>query len=75
MAGGATNTGIIPQYEIEYDHDISVDANIQNLYDLITEKDPDKLEECKKSTKRARKLKEQITDDMYEVAAIMDDAF
>lgn len=75
VAGGATNTGIIPQYEIEYDHDISVDDNIQNLYDLITEKDPDKLEECKKSTKRARKLKEQITDDMYEVAAIMDDAF
>lgn len=35
IAGGACNWGIIPEVEIEYDPDISMDANIERLYEAI----------------------------------------
>lgn len=35
IAGGATNTGILPEYSIDYDWDMSVDANLNNLCELI----------------------------------------
>ena len=37
IAGGATNSGIIPDYSIEYDVDFSLDENLQALYDKIIE--------------------------------------
>ena len=34
-AGSATNTGIIPEYEIDYNVDNSLDSNLEALYDKI----------------------------------------
>lgn len=34
-AGSATNTGIIPEYEIDYNVDSSLDSNLEALYDKI----------------------------------------
>ena len=39
-AGAMTNTGILRQYEFEYEHDLSVDKNIQDIYEYIFEKEP-----------------------------------
>ena len=39
-AGTMTNTGILRQYEFEYEHDLSVDKNIQDIYEYILEKEP-----------------------------------
>ena len=39
-AGAMTNTGILRQYEFEYEHDLSVDKNIQDIYEYILEKEP-----------------------------------
>ena len=36
-AGFITNTGLQHNYEIDYDKDLSVDENLQNLYDKIIE--------------------------------------
>lgn len=38
-AGSATNSGIMQEYSIDYDSDVSLDQNLQNLYDKITEED------------------------------------
>ena len=40
-AGAATNTGILRQYEFEYEFDISIDANVQDIYDYVLEKHPE----------------------------------
>lgn len=45
FAGGATNVGVIHEVELDYDHDKSVDANLQDLYDAVVEKHPEFLEE------------------------------
>ena len=37
-AGGCFNTGISKDYSIDYDHDFSIDENLQALYDYILEK-------------------------------------
>lgn len=37
-AGGGFNTGISKDYAIDYDHDFSIDENLQALYDYILEK-------------------------------------
>lgn len=39
-AGAMTNTGILRRYEFEYEHDLSVDKNIQDIYEYILEKEP-----------------------------------
>ena len=40
-AGAMTNTGILRQYEFEYEFDISVDKNIQDIYDYVIEMHPE----------------------------------
>lgn len=37
VAGGATNIGIVPDYEQEYDFDYSFDQNLQGFYETIQE--------------------------------------
>lgn len=44
-AGDATNNGIIHKYEVDYDNALSVEQNIQNLYDKIVENEPKLVEE------------------------------
>jgi len=39
-AGNMTNNGILRKYEFEYEHDLSVDKNIQDIYEYILEKEP-----------------------------------
>lgn len=41
FAGAMTNTGILRQYEFEYEFDVSVDANVQDIYDYVLEKHPE----------------------------------
>ena len=73
IAGGATNTGIIHEYEMDIDGEEPTDAELQDLYDMIVDKNPEYLEEsCKKDK---RKLKEQISDSAYEVAEILEKEF
>lgn len=45
FAGSATNVGVIHEVELDYDHDKSVDANLQDLYDAVSEKHPEYFEE------------------------------
>lgn len=40
-AGAAANTGILRQYEFEYEFDVSIDTNVQDIYDYILEKHPE----------------------------------
>lgn len=50
-AGSATNTGIIHEYEMDYDKDFDVDKNLQDFFDKIIEENPElgePLEESKK---------------------------
>ena len=49
-AGGVTNTGMIPEYEMNYDNDISVDQNLNNFYDYIIEQTPDLMDEVESAT-------------------------
>ena len=73
IAGGATNTGIFHDYEMDIDGDEPTDAELQDMYDMIVDKHPEYLEEsCKKGK---RKLKEQISDSAYEVAEILEKEF
>ena len=73
IAGGATNTGIIHEYEMDIDGEEPTDAELQDMYDMIVDKHPEYLEEsCKKDK---RKLKEQISDSAYEVAEILEKEF
>lgn len=40
-AGAMANTGILRQYEFEYEFDVSVDRNIQDIYDYVIEMHPE----------------------------------
>lgn len=44
IAGSATNAGIIPEFEIEYDKDFNLDWNLNVLHDVIVEEHPEYLE-------------------------------
>lgn len=43
IAGGLTNAGVMPEFEIEYDDDFSADWNLQVLYDVCIEARPELL--------------------------------
>lgn len=60
IAGGATNHGIIPEYEVDFDEDLGVDANLENLYDEIVRNNPEFLGEslCRKLKECLRRLRE-----------------
>lgn len=45
VAGHATNTGLMPKYEIEWDNDCDYDCNVQKLYDQIVSESPELLDE------------------------------
>ena len=44
-AGSISNAGMSHQYEIDYDDDLDIDVNLQNLYDKIIETEPELLGE------------------------------
>ena len=49
-AGGATNTGVFREFEIDYDADETLDGNLQRLYDYIIEQRPELLDESLKES-------------------------
>ena len=53
IAGMTTNAGIIPEYQIEYDDEKSVDENLQDLYDEIISKHPEYLETVEEKNKNS----------------------
>lgn len=44
IAGNATNAGVIPEFEIEYDKDFDIDWNLNVLHDIIVKEHPEYLE-------------------------------
>ena len=46
--------GIIPEFEMVYDHDITVDENLANLYDQIIKEHPEFLDESVTNNKIAK---------------------
>lgn len=59
IAGGATNTGIIHDYEMDIDGEEPTDAELQDMYDMIVDKHPEYLEESCKKGKR-KKIDESV---------------
>lgn len=75
-AGSATNTGIFHDYEIDIDGDEPTDSELQELYDMIVDEHPEYLDEMTESCKKGkRRIKEQISEDAYEVAEILEKEF
>lgn len=71
IAGGATNAGIIPDYEMEYDFDYTYDQNLQSFVDMIDEKTyDDGMEESKRLCNKAVN-EEEI--DVNDVAGMPDE--
>lgn len=66
IAGGATNTGIIHDFELDYDETKSEDKNIQALYDKIIEERPEYLGEEVESLEEAldKKTDSQINEEL-----------
>ena len=62
--GSATNNGFIPEYEIDYDEDLSLDMNLQNLYDYALESNPQLMDESNELEKS--KVDDYSGDDMNE---------
>lgn len=45
IAGTITNVGIMPMFEIDYDHDLPLQTNLENLYNHVIEEDPSWLDD------------------------------
>lgn len=67
IAGGATNTGIIHDYEMDIDGEEPTDAELQDMYDMIVDKHPEYLEEsCKKRVKKTIKESAKLISTLYD---------
>lgn len=65
-AGGATNTGIFHEYEIDIEGEEPTDWELQDLYDKIIEEHPEYLEETLSEAKNSKfvgKFNRPLTDD------------
>ena len=58
VAGSITNTGMLNEYEIDYDEDFSLDENLSNLYETISEENYQPESEEDNSTSLDRYLAE-----------------
>lgn len=61
FAGGATNVGVIHETEVDYDHDDTLDSNLQRLYDAIIEEHPEYLGESLKESLEVKTEDGKIT--------------
>ena len=61
--GSATNNGFIPEYEIDYDDDLSLDMNLQNLYDYALESNPHLMYESNENSDYS-KLKKNVNESL-----------
>ena len=77
VAGGATNTGIIHEYELDIEGEEPTDSELQELYELIIKEHPEYEDEitesCKKGKKQNRKMKisEGVSSKAYDVADLI----
>lgn len=65
QAGSATNNGFMVEYEIDYDHDKSIDANLNDLYDKIIEEHPEYVtESVNEKYCTAERFNEKLNEDL-----------
>lgn len=60
VAGGATNTGILHEYEIDIEGEEPTDSELQELYDKIIEEHPEYLEEIDESCDKLKNVSEGL---------------
>ena len=54
--GGVTNAGLHPLHEFDYDHSSTLDANLANVYELLSEMEEYQSEEVKNQDENASKV-------------------
>ena len=54
--GGVTNSGLHPLHEFDYDHSSTLDANLANVYELLSEMEEYQSEEVKNQDENASKV-------------------
>lgn len=64
IIGGATNAGIIPQYEFEYDFSQSFDWNIQGMIEQVYEQEGYPDEEWNENHKARKSMKKSVNENM-----------
>ena len=65
QAGSATNNGFMVEYEIDYDHDKSIDVNLNDLYDKIIEEHPEYVtESVNEKYCTAERFNEKLNEDL-----------
>lgn len=64
IIGGATNMGVIPQYEFEYDFSQSFDWNIQGMIELVYEQEGYPDEEWNENHKARKSMKKSVNENM-----------
>ena len=69
IIGGATNTGVIPQYEFEYDFSQSFDWNIQGMIEQVYEQEGYPENEWNENYKGKRTMKKSVNEISDELAS------
>lgn len=62
IIGGATNAGVIPQYEFDYDFDQSFDWNIQGMIEQVLEKEGYPEDEYDENYKGRKSMKKSVNE-------------
>ena len=62
IIGGATNAGVIPQYEFDYDFDQSFDWNIQGMIGQVLEKEGYPEDEYNENYKGRKSMKKSVNE-------------
>lgn len=66
-AGGATNVGIIHEFEMSYDFEDTLANNLQAIYDMITKEHPEYLDELQeKCTRKKQSTNEDWTTFVFD---------
>lgn len=75
-AGGATNTGIFHEYEVDMEGDEPTDNELQDLYDKIIEEHPEYVDQLEESCKKGKKKPiTEVKADEEEVTDLWDDVY
>lgn len=75
-AGGASNTGIFHEYEIDIEGEEPTDSELQELYDKIIEEHPEYLEEIDESCNKGnKKILTETKAEEEEVIDLWDDVY
>lgn len=76
VAGGATNTGIMHEYELDIEGEEPTDSELQELYELIINEHPEYEDEVNESCKKGKKKPiTEVKADEEEVTDLWDDVY